>query len=67
LIRTNQDEFSDHEIELAHNPQRNGDAILPEAANYQHSPTTTALPDGSGSENSAAVSRVSSRRIPVDV
>jgi hypothetical protein len=70
LIRPDPEEFSDHEIELPpRNPRRNGDAILPEAANYQHSPTptTTALPDGSGSDNSAAVSRVSSRRIPVDV
>ena len=60
LIRPDQDE---HGIELApQNPQRNGDAILPEAANYQHSPTptTTVL-----SSESAAVSRVSSRRIPV--
>ena len=68
LIRPNQDELGEHEIELTpQNPQCNGDAILPEAANYQHSPTTTALPDGSGSDNSTAVSRVSSRQIPVDV
>ena len=69
LIRPDQDELGEPEIELApRNPQRAGDVILPEAANYQHSPTptTTALANNPGSEG-AAVSRVSSRRIPVDV
>jgi len=70
LIRPDQDELGEPQIGLApQSPQGTGDAILPEMANYQHSPmpTTTALADGSGSGNSPAVSRVSSRRISVDV
>ena len=68
LIRPDKDELGEPEIVLAlQNSQRTGDAILPKTANYQHSPmpTTTALVDCSG--DSAAVSRVSSRRISVDV
>ena len=69
LIRPDQDELGEPEIELTpQNPERAGDVILPEAVNYQHSPTptTTALTNDSGSEG-AAISRVSSRRMPVDV
>jgi hypothetical protein len=65
LIRPDPDDLVEPEIELApQNLQGNGDAIFPETAKYEHSPgpTTTALADGTGSGNSAAVSRVSSRR-----
>jgi len=66
LTRPHQDELGEPDIQLApRNPQTTGDAILPETTNHQHSPmpTTTALADGPASGNSAAVSRVSSRRI----
>jgi len=69
LIRPDPDELVEPEIELApHNLQGNGDAIFLETAKYQHSPgPTTALAGGSGSGNSAAVSRVGSRRKSADV
>jgi len=73
LIRPDKDELSKSETEPAHqNPRRTGDTIRPETANYEHGLmlTTTASAfavDGSGSETSGAVSRVSPRQISVDV
>jgi hypothetical protein len=69
LIRPDMEELGEPEIVLApQNPQSTG-AIFPETAKYQHSPvpTTTALAEGSGSGNSATVSRVSSRPRSVEV
>ena len=66
LTRPDKDGPGEPDIQLTpQNPQTTGDVILPETTNYLHSPmpTTTALADGPASGNSAAVSRVSSRRI----
>ena len=71
LIRPDKDELGKPETEPAHqNPRSTGDAVLPETANYEHGlmlTTTAFAADGSGSETSATVSRVSPKQMSVDV